>query len=112
MLARLVEINSVRTEFVIRSIRSALKTLAPDNPGTIYVHPDIRKRVARALPQLQLVEDDGLAPGSARVEAGRMLVQSSIEEAFEQIRSAILEVKANRQQVSEGSEQGGVDASN
>jgi hypothetical protein len=44
------------------------------------------------------VRDDGnLATGSARVEAGRLLVQSSIDEAFEQIRGAVLEVKANRQ---------------
>jgi hypothetical protein len=71
----------------------------------------VRKRVARAMQELPLRDDDSLASGSARVEAGRLLVQSSIEEAFEQIRTAVLELKANRQAAEATSRSGGIDAS-
>jgi flagellar biosynthesis/type III secretory pathway protein FliH len=111
IVARMVEADSVRTEFVVNSIQSAIKTLAPENPGAIYLHPEVRERIARALPELPLRDDDSLATGSARVEAGRLLVQSSIDEAFEQIRCAVLELKANRQAAVEGNLEGGIDAS-
>jgi flagellar biosynthesis/type III secretory pathway protein FliH len=111
MVARLVEADGVRTEFVINSIRAALKALAPENPAAVHLHPEVRSRVARVMPELPLADDDSLATGSARVEAGRLLVESSIEEAFEQIRSAILELKANRQPAPEAAVTGGIDAS-
>src|SRR5271166_2087071 len=96
IVARLVATNSARTEFVVSSVRSAIKTLAPENPTAVYLHPIVRKRVARAMNGLPLQDDENLPTGSARVEAGRLLVQSSIDEAFERIGSAILELKAKR----------------
>jgi flagellar biosynthesis/type III secretory pathway protein FliH len=111
IVARLVNTNSARTEFVVNSVQSAIKTLAPENPNAVYLHPTIRKRVARAMNGLPLQDDENLATGSARVEAGRLLVQSSIDEAFERIRSAILELKVKRQAAPSGSTRGGIDAS-
>ncbi len=97
IVARLVEADSVRTEFVLRSVQCALKALAPENPTAVFLNPSVRKHLDRATEELPVRDDESLATGSARVEAGRLLVHSSIDEAFEQIRCAILEFKANRQ---------------
>ena len=96
IVQHLAETDSVRTEFVVRSVKAAVEALAPEPPKAIFLHPDVRDRVEHALTDLPLRDDDNLADGSARVEAGRLLVQSSIEEAFAQIRDAVLELKANR----------------
>jgi len=111
IVARMVAADSVRTEFVVNAVQSALKTLAPENSGAVYLHPETRKRVARVMAELPLRDDDSIATGSARVEAGRLLVESSIEEAFEQIRSSMLELKANRRAATDRAIQGGLDAS-
>lgn len=111
IIARLVEADSVRTEFVLRSVKSALKALAPENPTAVFLHPNDRKHLDRAMEELPVRDDDRLATGSSRVEASRLLVQSSIDEAFEQIRSAVLELKANRQASLPDTVQGGADAS-
>jgi flagellar biosynthesis/type III secretory pathway protein FliH len=111
IVARLVEADSVRIEFVLRSVKSALKALAPENPTAIFLHPNVRKHLDRATRELPVRDDDRLATGSSRVEASRLLVQSSIDEAFEQIRCAVLELKANRQAALQDSVQGGADAS-
>ena len=111
MVARLVEADGVRAEFVFRSVQSALKVLAPENPTAIYLNPNVRKHLDRAMEELPVRDDESLATGSSRVEAGRLLVQSSIDEAFEQIRSAVLELKANRQALLRDDAKGGADAS-
>jgi flagellar biosynthesis/type III secretory pathway protein FliH len=90
------EADSVRTEFIVRSVKAAVEAIAPEPPKAIFLHPDVRVRVEHALKDLPLRDDENLAHGSARVEAGRLLVQSSIEEAFAQIRDSVLELKANR----------------
>jgi flagellar biosynthesis/type III secretory pathway protein FliH len=112
IVAHLAESDDIRAEFVLRSVKSALKALAPENPTAIFVHPDDHKHLGHALDDLPVRDDDTIAPGSARVEAGRLLVQSSIEEAFEQIRAAVLELKAKRQASARGIADGGIDASN
>ena len=110
IVARLAETNDLRTEFVVRSVRSALSALAPSTPTAIFVHPGIQPDVARPLEDLPVRYDDALSPGGSRVEAGRLVVQSSIEEAFEQIRSAVLDLKASRRPA-RGEVEGGLDAS-
>jgi flagellar biosynthesis/type III secretory pathway protein FliH len=97
IVARLVETDSVRNEFVLRSVKSALRALAPENPTAVFVNPKVHQHLARAMEDLPLRDDENIATGNARVEAGRLLVQSSIADAFELIRSAVLESKANRQ---------------
>lgn len=111
IVERLVEADSVRSEFVLRSVASALKALAPENPTAVFVSPLDRRHLDRAMQELIVRDDGNLAPGSARVEAGRLLVQSSIDEAFEQIRSAVLELKANRQPSLRDNTKGNTDAS-
>jgi len=106
---RLIETESARTEFVVRSVKAAVEALVPQPPTAIFLHPEARIRVEEVLKDLPLREDENLPPGSARVEAGRLLVQSAVEKAFAQIRDAVLELKANRRQ-SNGSA-GGADAS-
>jgi flagellar biosynthesis/type III secretory pathway protein FliH len=97
VVTRLVEADSVRSEFVLRSIKSAIKALAPENPTAIFLNPKVAKHLARKIKDLPIRDDENLATGSARVEAGRLLVQSSIDDAFEQICGAVLELRANRQ---------------
>ena len=46
--------------------------------------------------ELPLKEDATLAPGTSRVEAGRLLVESSLDEAFAQVRAAVIEIKTKR----------------
>jgi len=111
IVARLVEADRARAEFVLRSVQSALKLLAPENPTAVFLHPEVRNLLDRALEELPVRDDERLAKGSARVEAGRLLVQSSIDEAFEQIRSAILELKVNRQASLQDDIRGDADAS-
>jgi flagellar biosynthesis/type III secretory pathway protein FliH len=111
IVARLVEADSVRAEFVLRSVTSALKALAPENPTAVFLNPNVRRHLERAMEELPVREDESFALGSSRVEAGRLLVQSSIDEAFEQIRGAVLELKANRQASLRDDIQGGADAS-
>jgi flagellar biosynthesis/type III secretory pathway protein FliH len=97
IVERLVEADSVRSEFVLRSVQTALKALAPENPTAVFLNPLDRRHVDRAMEELAIRDDSNMTPGSARVEAGRLLVQSSINQAFEEIRSAVVELKANRQ---------------
>jgi len=110
IVARLAETKDLRTEFIIRSVRAALSALAPNSPTAIFVHPDVQPHVAQAFEGLPVRYDNALSLDSSRVEAGRLVVQSSIEEAFEQIRSAVLELKANRRPAC-GEVEGGLDAS-
>jgi len=96
MVARMVEADSVRTDFVRRSVQTALKALAPETPTAIFLSPSDFKCVGAAMNDLPLHEDAALAPGSSRVEGGRLLMESSIAEAFAQVRSAVLDAKIKR----------------
>ena len=96
IVARLVETNAVRAEFVSRTARASLKVLAPEAPAVIFVNPSDRKLSGKALERLTVRDDDTLVSGSVRVEAGRLLVEGGIDLAFEQIRSAVVEVKNRR----------------
>jgi flagellar biosynthesis/type III secretory pathway protein FliH len=96
IVARLVETNPVRAEFVSRTARASLKVLAPEPPAVIFVNPSDRKLNGKALAPLTVREDDTLASGCVRIEAGRLLVEGGIDLAFEQIRSAVVEVKSRR----------------
>lgn len=111
IVGRLVASDGVRAEFVLRSVRAALKALTPENPTAVFLHPSMRKHLDRAMEELPVRDDESIAAGSARVEAGRLLVQSSIDEAFQQISSAVLELKANRQAAPRERTSGGADAS-
>jgi len=111
IVARLVEADSVRSEFVLRSVKSGLKALAPENPSEVFLHPRDRKHLARAMKELPVQDDERLATGSARVEAGRLVVQSSIDEGFGLISSAVLELKANRHAAQRNHVDGGAHAS-
>ena len=93
---RLVEADKARAEFVHRSTQAALKALAPEAPTAVFLNPADLKCAAKAMSGLPLQEDETLAPGTSRVEAGRLLVESSIEEAFAQVRSAVIEIKSKR----------------
>ncbi len=96
MVARIVEADKVRAEFVKRSTQAALSALAPEAPTAIFLSSADLKLAAKTMGDLPLQEDATLAPGTSRVEAGRLLVESSIDEAFAQIRAATLEVKTKR----------------
>jgi len=45
---------------------------------------------------VEVKADENLAPGHARVDAGRLLVQGGIDEAFEQIKATVLSVRERR----------------
>jgi flagellar biosynthesis/type III secretory pathway protein FliH len=96
IVGRMLEADKLRAEFVRRSTQAALKALAPAAPTAVFLSPADLKCAGKAMNGLPLQEDETLAPGTARVEAGRLLVESSIEEAFAQVRCAVIEIKSKR----------------
>ena len=96
LVARLVEGDDTRADFIRRSTREAIKALAPETPSAVFLAPTDFKCIGDTMNDLPLREDTNLAPGPARVDAGRLLVESSLDEAFAQIRSAVLESRAKR----------------
>ncbi len=95
-VARLVATNNVRAEFTARMIRTALVALAPEAATAVFLNPADREVLGRDFEELPLHDDETLATGSARVEAGRLVVYGSIDDAFDQIRTAAIELKAKR----------------
>jgi flagellar biosynthesis/type III secretory pathway protein FliH len=93
---RLVGDPAMRAKFVSRAVTDALKVLAPAPPSAIFLNPADHKLVKSALSGRALKIDETLPPGRARVEAGRLLVEADIEQAFERIESALVDVKTRR----------------
>jgi flagellar assembly protein FliH len=95
-VSRLVEVDSVRADFIARLVAIALKALAPQRPQVIYVNPADRALLDDRIKDLPIKEDETLAPGLARVEAGSLFVEGGIERAFEQLKAAVFEVRTRR----------------
>jgi len=93
---RMIDSDKARAEFARRSTQAALKALAPAAPSAVFLNPADLKIAGKAMNDLPLQEDATLAPGTSRVEAGRLLVESSLDEAFAQVRSIVSEVKTKR----------------
>jgi len=96
VLARLVELNEDSVNFVTQTVRAAIGALAPELPHAIFVNPAIAALVASAFPQIEVHGEAALPPGGVRLEAGRLLVESNMRQAFEKIKSAILETRDRR----------------
>ncbi len=96
IVARLVEVDSVRANFIARLMAIALKQLAPERPQVIYVSSADHAPLHDLIKDLPVKEDETLAPGQARVEAGSLFVEGGIERAFAQIKTAVHEVRARR----------------
>lgn len=94
--ARLVETDKGRAEFVVRAAKAALKVLAPEPATAIFINPADRALAGNDLKGLPLKDNPTLAPGYVRVEAGRLLVESGIDKAFEEIKSTVIDVKTRR----------------
>lgn len=93
---RVVGDAAVRAKFVSRAVTTAIKVLAPAAPSAIYLNAADRKLIKNSLPGLTLKIDETLPPGRTRVEAGRLLVEADIEQAFRRIESAVGDVKTRR----------------
>jgi flagellar biosynthesis/type III secretory pathway protein FliH len=96
VVSRLTEVDSVRADFVARQVNLALKALAPQRPQVIYVNPADRALLGRRLADMPVQDDEALARGNARVEAGSLFVEGGVDRAFEQLKDAVLEVRARR----------------
>lgn len=96
IVSRLVEVDSVRADFVARQVAHALKALAPQRPQVVYVNPADRALLGRRIADLTVQDDEALARGTARVEAGSLFVEGGIEQAFEQLKGTVLEVRARQ----------------
>jgi len=96
IVARLIEVDTVRAEFVSRAVAAALKVLAPQPPSAIFMNPTDRAYAQPVLQGLPLQDDETLTTGHTRVEAGRLVVEAGIEDALAQIQSAVLNVKRGR----------------
>ncbi len=96
IVSRLVEVDSVRADFIARQVAVALKALAPHRPQVIYVNPGDRALLGRRIADLSVQDDEALARGTARVEASSLFVEGGIEQAFEQLKGAVLEVRARQ----------------
>jgi len=95
-VASLIESDTVRAEFASRVVVKALEVLAPEPPRAIYLNPADRALIGDDLRGLPLKDDSTLAPGYARVEAGRLVVEGGIDSAFEKIKLAMLDVSERR----------------
>jgi flagellar biosynthesis/type III secretory pathway protein FliH len=87
---------AVRAKFVRRAVANALKVLAPALPAAICLNPADRKLVAGARLGVPIKIDETMPSGQVRVEAGRLLVEADIDQAFERIESAIIDLKTRR----------------
>jgi len=96
IVSRLLEEDSVRADFVARAVSAAVKNLAPETPRAVYINPADLALVERELEGLAVTADEHLAPGHARVDAGRLLVDGGIDEAFVQLKSTVLSVRERR----------------
>ena len=76
--------------------RQCINLLAPEAPTAVFVNPADLKCIGSAVSDLPLHEDATLASGTSRVEAGRLLVESALDEAFNQLRTAVLETRGKR----------------
>jgi flagellar biosynthesis/type III secretory pathway protein FliH len=96
IVARLVELNEDSVEFVTRTVRAAIDVFAPELPDAIFVNPANSALVASAFPQIKVCAKASIPPAGVRIEAGRLLVESNIQRAFEKIKSAVLEARDRR----------------
>jgi flagellar biosynthesis/type III secretory pathway protein FliH len=96
IVARLVELNEDSVEFVTRTVRAAIDVFAPELPHTIFVNPANSALVASAFPQIKVCAEASIPPAGVRIEAGRLLIESNIQQAFEKIKSATLETRDRR----------------
>jgi flagellar biosynthesis/type III secretory pathway protein FliH len=96
VVERLVGLSDARADFINRTIRAAIVALDPETPQRICVHSTSVGFVASVFPDLPVRPDDSVPPGGARIEGGRLLVDSNIQEAFEQIKHAVLETRSGR----------------
>ncbi len=96
IVGRIIETDKARAEFARRATNAALKALAPAAPSAVFLNPADLKCVGKTMSELPLKEDATLARGTSRVEAGRLLVESSLDEAFAQVRAAVIEIKTKR----------------
>jgi flagellar biosynthesis/type III secretory pathway protein FliH len=102
IVARMIEADKARAEFARRATQAALQALAPEPATAVFLSPADLNSVGKAMSGLPLQEDATLKPGTSRVEAGRLLVESSLQEAFAQVRAAVIETKTKRTSKSEG----------
>jgi hypothetical protein len=65
-------------------------------PHSILVNPANFTLIASAFPEMQVRAEESIEPGGVRIEGGRLLVDGSLQHAFEQIKSAVLETRARR----------------
>lgn len=96
IVSRLLEEDSVRADFVARAVSAALKNLAPETSRVVYMNPADLAFIELEVQGVEVKADENLAPGHARVDAGRLLVQGGIDEAFEQIKATVLSVRERR----------------
>lgn len=98
-VGRLATVDEVRADFIKRSIAAGLETLSPQPPSEILLNPADAAAAKRALADLPVRIDETIARGSVRIDAGRLLVESGIEDALEAIRSAVFATRARRARV-------------
>ena len=96
VVARLLELNEHSAEFVTRTVQAAIRAVLPELPQAISVNPGISTLVASAFPQLEVRAENAIPPGGVRIEAGRLLVETNVQLAFEKIKASLLETRGRR----------------
>jgi flagellar assembly protein FliH len=96
IVARLIELNETRADFVKRAVQGAIVALDPESPQTISVNPADARFAASAFPEVPVTADESIPPGGARIEGGRLLVDGSVRQVFEQVKRAVLETRVRR----------------
>jgi flagellar biosynthesis/type III secretory pathway protein FliH len=95
-VARIAAVDEVRRDFIKRTIAAGLSTLSPQPPIEILLNPADAVWAKRALSELPVRPDENISPGAVRIDAGRILVETGIDEALETIRNAVFATRARR----------------
>jgi flagellar biosynthesis/type III secretory pathway protein FliH len=96
-VARLAAVDEVRADFIKRAIAAGLQTLSPQPPMEILLNPADAAWAKAELADLPVRADETIVPGSVRIDAGRLLVESGIDQALEHIRCAVFATRARRE---------------
>jgi flagellar biosynthesis/type III secretory pathway protein FliH len=94
--ARFAEIDEVRRDFIKRAIHAGIQTLAPERPIAIVLNPADAAAATGTLEDVPVRCDESITPGGARIDAGRLLVESTLGDALEQIRAAVFTMRTRR----------------
>ncbi|HZP45473.1 MAG TPA: hypothetical protein VFB15_07475 [Candidatus Binataceae bacterium] len=100
VVERLCGTDKARTDFIERALAAATRELAPAAPIAIHLNPANAAIGRSRLAALPIRIDPALGPGCVRVDAGRLVVEADLDQAFAELRQSLLDTRARRRRAS------------